>query len=125
MSSKSILSNARRSQWAAACGGAFLVFCTTAPVNAQTCAIDLTAIAGQIQSPDIQALLTTTIDSIVAESGGLNPAAAATTIKLAQMQALLGDTGNNSDDADNRLYLTDAITLFQAEIGALKCRKGS
>jgi hypothetical protein len=91
---------------------------------AQSCPADLTGISGQVQTPDIQAMLTTTMDTIIADDGGgLDQAIAVTDAKLSQMQATLQSL-TADDDPATRLYVIDTITMFQAEISAMTCRRG-
>ena len=100
-----------------------LIGCCAAPAHAQSCPADLTGIASQVQTPDVLAILTTPIDTIIAHDGGLDPAIATTTTRLAELQATLASLG--AQDEETRQYLVDSITMFQAELSALNCRKGA
>lgn len=93
-------------------------------VQAQTCPADLTSLTGQIQTPDLQALLTVRIDDMVAAAGSLDQAITNLSQRLDRFSAMQANRGN-ADDATTRQYIDDAVTVATAQLQALQCRKSN
>ncbi len=91
---------------------------------AQSCPANLTALSGQIQTPDLQAILSVSVDDIIAQAGGLDQAITNASQRLARFSAMQTNLGN-ADDAATRLYINEAVVVVTAQLQALQCRKAS
>ena len=94
-----------------------------AQAQSQSCPADLSGLAGQIQTNDLQPVLTTPIDTVVANAGGLTQAIANANAALARVTAAQANLGNADTDA-TRQYVNDEVVVFTARLNALTCRQG-
>jgi hypothetical protein len=92
------------------------------PALADTCAVDLTAISGQITDQALNAALTAPIDDVIEAAGSLANAIAQTENSLAELQAFRAKLDEN--DVSPKAYADQAITILNAELTALHCREG-
>ncbi|HEX7761139.1 MAG TPA: hypothetical protein VF459_16655 [Caulobacteraceae bacterium] len=91
---------------------------------AQSCPANLAALSGQIQTPDLQTVLSISIDDIITQAGGLDQAIINTSQRLSRFSAIQANLGNADDDA-TRLYVNESVVVVTAQLQALQCRKGS
>ncbi len=84
----------------------------------------MAGLSSQIQTPDLQAILSVSIDDVIAQAGGLDQAITNASQRLARFSAIQANLGNADDDA-TRLYVNEAVVVVTAQLQALQCRKGS
>lgn len=92
--------------------------------RAQSCPVDLSSLAGQIQTPDLQPLASTRIDDLVSRAVSLDQEIVSVSGTLDRFSHLQANFGNADDDA-TRQYVNDTVAILTAEIQALRCRKGA
>jgi hypothetical protein len=91
--------------------------------RAQTCPTDLSSLAGQIQTPSLQADASMTIDQIVTAAGGLDQAIASAQQQIATLNAQKSQLPANAPAGPVQMF-NDAILIVQTGLNALQCRKG-
>ncbi len=96
---------------------------SAAQAQAQSCPPDLSSLVGQIQTSDLQQMLTKSIDTVVADAGGLTQAITNANAALARVTATQANLGNAETDA-TRQYVNDEVVVFTARLNALTCRQG-
>lgn len=92
--------------------------------HAQACSIDLSALVGQIQNPNLQPLLTEHLDDRIATEGGLEQSIVLAQQRLDSLTAFRNGLGPD-DSADVRSSVDQTIVVISARLDALICRRGS
>src|SRR5579859_8207905 len=89
-----------------------------------SCATDLSALQGQVQSQSLQPMLSETIDEIVADSGGLDQAIANAQQEIATLSTERDQLPPDTP-ADQVQLFNDNILIVQTGLDALQCRKNA
>jgi len=90
--------------------------------TAQTCPSDLSSLAGQIQTPDLQPLLSMTIDQLVANAGGVSQAIDTVQQQIATLSSQQAQLAPDASPATVQFY-AESLQITQAALQALQCRQ--
>ena len=89
---------------------------------AQTCPVDLSSLNGQIQTPELQPLLSMTIDQLVANAGGLGQAIDTVQQQIATLSSQQAQLAHDASAATVQFY-AESLQITQAALQALQCRQ--
>lgn len=103
-------------------GIALFLSTVSGPAMARSCPADLSALDAQIQTPSLRTGLTKPLDDVIQSAGGVEAAISEAKARLDQLNERQAAIPASAPAVAVR-PLNEAITIIEAEIAALECRR--